>query len=148
MTKLESRKAFVIIIGTLLLSIVILGGALILFLPKENKASTRLTTCPNFINDKVVVGSSIKENEVFLPLLCKTNFKIKKVTEQYYDYNDDLIIKMKVLSSKQDGYYDLKDHYVGSKNSDLESLLNSGDTYTYRYTKNNDKLVLSKIELE
>ena len=55
---------------------------------------------------------------------------------------------MKVLSSMQDGYYDLKDHYVGSKNSDLESLLNSGDTYTYRYTKNNDKLVLSKIELE
>lgn len=148
MTKLESRKAFVIIIGTLLLSIVILGGALILFLPKENKTSTRLTTCPNFISDKVIVGSSIKESGVLLPLLCKTNFKIKKVTEQYYDYNDDLIIKVKVLSSKQDGYYDLKDHYVGSKSSELKSLLNSGDTYTYRYTKNNDKLVLSKIELE
>ena len=55
---------------------------------------------------------------------------------------------MKVLSSKQDGYYDLKDHYVGSKNSELKSLLYSGDTYTYRYTKNNDKLVLSKIEIE
>lgn len=148
MTKLESRKAFVIIIGTLLLSIVILGGALILFLPKENKTSTRLTTCPNFISDKVIVGSYIKESEVFLPLLCKTNSKIEKVTEQYYDYNDDLIIKMKVLSSKQDGYYDLKDHYVGSKSSELKSLLNSGDTYTYRYTKNNDKLVLSKIEIE
>ncbi len=148
MTKLESRKAFVIIIGTLLLSIVILGGALILFLPKENKAGTRVATCPNFISDKITVGSSIKQSEVFLPLLCKTNSKIKKVTEQYYDYNDDLIIKMKVLNYTRDGYYDLKDHYVGSKNDELESLLNSGDTYTYHYTKNNDKLVLSKIEIE
>lgn len=168
---LKEKKITVLVVGIFLVVVVIVGGAILLFSPNQDKNPNNSNSnvqnndqisvdqaeqiykdltkdCTGALTWNLSIGDKVPmENLEDYTTACKTENYYSKMIGYTYDASRNVILHVNVLKRTDNSVYNLEDELIGTYDeTTINTLLDLGTTYAYTYQNNGDSYQLLAVE--